>query len=218
MRSMRTIGKMWNPENEIWDVRNGKSEVRNEVLECSHPISHFPHGFLWQKIELGPEKWEMGFKWGFSRLKCGPQVCVMHSNWGRLFPKIIKVGNVRSGKWGCMKFFKARESARQCHLYPSTSHAIFIGQARTICTVIRKEIPLGNINLCRIQYAAKFPLWTQNLSPQMWKELWVSTLTCTGCSPSRGCAPGRRRTRAGTDSSGSGWTAGRRAPVIEAIN
>ena len=47
--------------------RNGdmgceKWDIRNEDYECSHLISHFPYGILMQKIELGPEKWEMGFK------------------------------------------------------------------------------------------------------------------------------------------------------------
>ena len=49
-----------------------RQEIRNEVSECSHLISHFPDGFLIQKIEFGPEKWEVGFKWGFSRLKVSP--------------------------------------------------------------------------------------------------------------------------------------------------
>ena len=48
--------------NEIWDVRNGKSDIGNEDFECLHPISHFLHDILIKKIELGPEKWEMGFK------------------------------------------------------------------------------------------------------------------------------------------------------------
>ena len=53
---------MWDAGNEIWDVRNGKSDV-----SCSHPTSHFPHGILIQ-IELCLKKWEMGFKWEFSWL------------------------------------------------------------------------------------------------------------------------------------------------------
>ena len=32
--------------NEIWDVRNGKSDVGNEDFECLHPIPHFLHGIL----------------------------------------------------------------------------------------------------------------------------------------------------------------------------
>ena len=37
--------------------------------------SHFSFpkwNFDTKKIELGPEKWEIGFKRGFSRLKCRP--------------------------------------------------------------------------------------------------------------------------------------------------
>ena len=49
-------------EWKIWDMRNGKSDVGNEDFECLHPISHFLHDILIKKIELGPEKWEMGFK------------------------------------------------------------------------------------------------------------------------------------------------------------
>ena len=32
--------------NEIWDVRNGKSDVGNEDFECLHPISHFQHDIV----------------------------------------------------------------------------------------------------------------------------------------------------------------------------
>ena len=49
-----------------------KWEIRNKNLSCSHPISHFPDGILVQKIELGPEKWEMGTKSEFSSLKVRP--------------------------------------------------------------------------------------------------------------------------------------------------
>ena len=48
--------------NEIRDVRNGKSDVGNEDFECLHPISHFLRDILIIRIELGTEKWEMGFK------------------------------------------------------------------------------------------------------------------------------------------------------------
>ena len=52
------------------EMRSRNSETGNKDIECSHPISYFSHDILRQKnIELGPEKWEMGFKQGFLRLK-----------------------------------------------------------------------------------------------------------------------------------------------------
>ena len=55
------------------EMRSGNSETGNKDIECSHPISYFSHDILRQKkIELGPEKWEMGFKREFSQLKVYP--------------------------------------------------------------------------------------------------------------------------------------------------
>ena len=53
---MRDVG------NEIWDVRNGKAEIRFFMLTSYFSLPKIPNGILIQKIELGPEKWEMGFK------------------------------------------------------------------------------------------------------------------------------------------------------------
>ena len=46
---------MWDTGNEMWEIRNKDLEAH-----ISFPISHM--AFSYKKIELGPEKWEMGFK------------------------------------------------------------------------------------------------------------------------------------------------------------
>ena len=53
----------------IWEMRNEKLETRNKLWEMRN--QEFV-SWMWNGIELGPEKWEMGFKWGFSWLKCRP--------------------------------------------------------------------------------------------------------------------------------------------------
>ena len=58
---------LWDAGNEMWDMGNKK-------WGFIMLTSHFPHDILIQTIEFFPEKWEMGIKWGFSWLKCGPLV------------------------------------------------------------------------------------------------------------------------------------------------
>ena len=52
---------MWEIENLIWDVRDGKWEAGNEDFELSYPISHFKIYGIWRKkLNWAPRsgKWE----------------------------------------------------------------------------------------------------------------------------------------------------------------
>ena len=81
------INKIWSCQSTRWnmksiewkdlDARCRKWEVRNQKLEIRILNAHIPfptsHITFWdQTIEFCPEKWEMRFKRGFSRLKCSP--------------------------------------------------------------------------------------------------------------------------------------------------
>ena len=61
-----------------------KREVKNQKLEIRILNAHIPlptWHFETKKIEFGPEKWKMGFKRGFSWLKCGPQFALGGWSW-----------------------------------------------------------------------------------------------------------------------------------------
>ena len=51
------------------EMGNEKLEMRDEMWEIGNQEFW---SWTWNGIELGPEKWEMGFKWEFSWLKCYP--------------------------------------------------------------------------------------------------------------------------------------------------
>ena len=60
---------------------------------------HFPFpiwNFDEKKIELCPEKWEMGFKQGFSRLKCSLLDCKRESNVGIILAQWLEIYQSRT--------------------------------------------------------------------------------------------------------------------------
>ena len=57
-------------------MRREKREMGNEKLKMRDEMWEIGNqefwSWTWNGIELGPKKWEMGFKWEFSWLKCYP--------------------------------------------------------------------------------------------------------------------------------------------------
>ena len=69
----------------------GSKKLEMRILNAHIP---FPISNLWylkKKIELGPEKWEMGFKRGFSRLKVYPQIASYSYTFGQQLPTSISI-------------------------------------------------------------------------------------------------------------------------------
>ena len=77
--------------NEIWDVRNGKSDVGNEDFECLHPISHFLHDILIKKNWIGSREMGNGIQMRILVTEVLPSEGLFHWN---------------STKQHCTKYFK----------------------------------------------------------------------------------------------------------------
>ena len=91
-----------------------KREVKNQKLEIRILNAHIPlptWHFETKKIEFGPEKWKMGFKRGFSWLKCGPQFALGGWSWTVLSYRVQR--KVITSDLGRSYLLPTRANARQ---------------------------------------------------------------------------------------------------------